>query len=469
MARKNKNVNPNSNDNKPKEKIDYLNREECIEKICNIVLNLSSKKANTSFAINGEWGCGKTFILDKIEERLEADNKNQFAIFHYNCWKQDYYEEPLVAIVSMMINEIEKDETVGKEALYYLKIAGSLLYSAFNKVVENKTGINIDKIADIVSSIDDGKEQKKKLIDSFDPYRPLNEALDLLTKAIEKIASEKTIVFVVDELDRCLPQYAIKVLERLHHITEDIDNFITIIAIDKNRLLQSVADAFGYDKNKESKESKNYRDSEKYLEKFIKHFIPLDAGICSLDIAEKYKTYLKMFDESLFCCKIKFEEYFGDLFYTIDMREQEQLMEKAELAHCMVADPSKSYDYTVMYMELLLLVIAYFYKSGIEGLHKEIKIPANTELKVFCSSFLKAEYSRGINFNRKEEKYIKNNFYSILEWYTIFLNHCDHRGIILENVDYVNEFARETNAVKEINMEENLKFLYHFYQELINL
>ena len=45
-----------------------------------------------------------------------------------------------------------------------------------------------------------------------------------LKSGLEEQSKDVTIVVVVDELDRCLPEYAIKVLERLHHIFGDTEN-----------------------------------------------------------------------------------------------------------------------------------------------------------------------------------------------------------------------------------------------------
>ena len=47
--------------------------------------------------------------------------------------------------------------------------------------------------------------------------------IDIIAKA-----KDKTIIFVVDELDRCLPEYSIKVLERLHHVFEKTSNIQVI-------------------------------------------------------------------------------------------------------------------------------------------------------------------------------------------------------------------------------------------------
>ena len=35
----------------------------------------------------------------------------RYILFHYNCWEYDYYEEPLVAIVASILDQI--DENLG--------------------------------------------------------------------------------------------------------------------------------------------------------------------------------------------------------------------------------------------------------------------------------------------------------------------------------------------------------------------
>ena len=50
------------------------------------------------------------------------------------------------------------------------------------------------------------------------------------------MAEDKPIIVVVDELDRCVPEYAVKVLERLHHLFENQPNIIVLLAYDGQKL-----------------------------------------------------------------------------------------------------------------------------------------------------------------------------------------------------------------------------------------
>lgn len=89
-------------------RIDLLDRGNFIENVIKVVHQLSENKKGCCFAIESEWGVGKTFVIEDVEEKLkemqsEETESDKYFVFHYNCWQHDYYEEPAVAINSAMI------------------------------------------------------------------------------------------------------------------------------------------------------------------------------------------------------------------------------------------------------------------------------------------------------------------------------------------------------------------------------
>jgi hypothetical protein len=56
-------------------------------------------------------------------------------------------------------------------------------------------------------------------------------------------------VLIVDELDRCLPSYAIKVLERIHHVFNELENVVVIIAMEKKQMSNSLHQIYGDETN----------------------------------------------------------------------------------------------------------------------------------------------------------------------------------------------------------------------------
>ena len=68
------------------DKLDILNRDEFVEQLVRLIENISDNKTSTCFAINGAWGCGKSFVLDMFEEELKPYSEKYFVV-RYNCWK----------------------------------------------------------------------------------------------------------------------------------------------------------------------------------------------------------------------------------------------------------------------------------------------------------------------------------------------------------------------------------------------
>lgn len=212
-------------------RIDLLNREKFVGNVIKVVNQLSDIKKGCCFAIEGGWGIGKTFVIEGIEEKLkviqsEETNNDRYFVFHYNCWQHDYYEEPAVAVISAMLTSIKEDEVLlNKEADNLVKAGYGFAKEKFKEIaglyVENRIGINLISWA---GDIDSKKQEAESDEWEFDRMFNFNQTIEKVRKKLQEIAEERTIVLFVDELDRCIPQYAIKVLERLHHIFYGLDN-----------------------------------------------------------------------------------------------------------------------------------------------------------------------------------------------------------------------------------------------------
>ena len=95
------------------EKVDLLNRDDFVTYVEKLIWQVSENKKGCCFAIEGSWGIGKTFVIEKLEERLKREQLEKtksdcYFVFHYNCWRYDYYEEPTIAIISAMLASMEK-------------------------------------------------------------------------------------------------------------------------------------------------------------------------------------------------------------------------------------------------------------------------------------------------------------------------------------------------------------------------
>lgn len=347
------------------EKEDILNRQPFIDKILSILDTLSKEKRGISFAIDGDWGSGKTFVLEQLEKQLEPVQSEETAddrylLFHYNCWQYDYYDEPAVAIISAMLEKAYSINysKLGEIAKASWNKAKKHLISIGNEFVKNKIGIDV---VELINDFQDELDEQALDNSSFDKWFSFKKTIDSTRETLQDIASEKTIVIVVDELDRCLPNYSIKVLERLHHIFDGIDNVILIFAIDVHQLQQTVKNIFG---------NEDDIAVDRYLRKFISFELKLDYGDIQDNVFEKYQDYFKLFSAIHFPDdEVNVKEIIINLFrYSIiDIRNQEKLIEQARTLHRMVCSEDNS-DYSILLFELIVSIFLY--------------LAADTELKV---------------------------------------------------------------------------------------
>lgn len=319
------------------EKKDVLNRNEFIEKLLDLIKVITETKKGCSFAIDGKWGSGKSFVLEKLQKKLEMEQSEEtefdkYFVVYYDCWKYDFYDEPIISIITSIMNVIEDKEKIFCKETKEKFI--NTLETIASEVVKNKYGINIQKMIESAKGTSEPAQ-------SYDKYYDFLKALKSVRKEIEMITENRSMVIIVDELDRCLPTYAIQVLERLHHIFEDLDNIILIIAMDKSQMAESLKTIYGTSLN-----------VDMYMRKFISFTLQLDNGSAS-GFLEKYEEYVNLFeitDED----KDIVEEFLTDVTYEIDIRTQEKIFEKVETMHRIIQE-EKAMDASVLLFEVLVL------------------------------------------------------------------------------------------------------------------
>ena len=268
-------------------KEDFIGRDEIISKITELVDIMPADK-NCCIALDGEWGSGKSFVMDRLKENFES-KENNFVVF-YDAWKNNFYSDPLIAILycifdtlqskvdikpkrtrkgykTITIKDCDKEKTkkivglvdkaikengskVSNEILNNLKdigSAGAVLYYAISLI----KGIIKQAKATILDN---------NLFAEFKSYQSLLEeakaTLNLITTGDTDKPSK--LIILVDEIDRCLPNEQLVILERLHHLF-DINNCAVIVALNKKAIVESYTKIYCNDK----------KTGEEYLRKFL--------------------------------------------------------------------------------------------------------------------------------------------------------------------------------------------------------
>lgn len=346
--------------------VDILDRQRLLDQLMDLFDALSSSESSCTFALNGKWGSGKTFVIERLEHYLKRwQDGSKYLVFHYNCWQYDYYEEPLIAIVSAMIDNISNyTHFFSKKSREKIKQVGRALKKIGVAFVEKKIDFNIGDLSAT------NKEN------NYDIYYDFKKAMDKTRKELLKLSQDQTLVIVVDELDRCLPNYAIKVLERLHHLFSNLQNTVLLLATDKDQLNQSVKYIFGEE-----------TDTNAFLKKFIDFEVALNIGNVNASFRKKFIDYVEHFDESAMEIWSGIDDYLATLFVGIDIRTQEHIIKRAQTIHQILFKDEKK-DYSYLCFELLLTILSkidnlpsdkapiyYLFRNGRYSLHIDPHLP----------------------------------------------------------------------------------------------
>lgn len=355
-----------------KEKIDYLNRDEIIEKVSEIIKTVNSDDCNRSFAIDGKWGIGKTFVVDMIDEKFA--NEKDYIVFKYNAWANDYYEEPLVAIITTMIDQLNNyyDNTFKGFTKSVIKnTRKSLIEIAKSLCKSVNIAFGLDKINQIGAEVQDCVKKVKNHVESqiidnkIDTYKPLKQILEKIRKSMSKL--KKNIVFVVDEIDRCLPDYAVKVLERTHHLFEEMKGSVTIYSMDKSQLSGLIKTYYG-----------DRFSIDSYMQKFIEFSLTLGEGELNEKCVDLFDDYLKNFTTNDDNEKKELVELFMLMSKDIDMRQRIRIINRLNLIHTLFV--KDKCHLSVCYYEIFYIIFFDYYKkdtSTFEGKYFSPKGGAN--------------------------------------------------------------------------------------------
>ena len=237
---------------------DKIGRKGIVDKLCNLLDNLT-KDDHFCVALDGVWGSGKSFVVNMTEEVL--DKRDEYIVVKYDAWENSFYDDPLIAILSCIIDtmqaKLSEIEGVGSA----LKQAGK---EALNDLARTNSKVGvfvgvIQSISRIIRKFNKPfeKDTSKSAVADFKSYQELlGEVKHNLSKIIQNdIDKQNKLVILVDELDRCLPDEQLKILERLHHLF-DLPNSAVIVAVNLESVAKNVNTMFGV-------------DGEEYLRKFF--------------------------------------------------------------------------------------------------------------------------------------------------------------------------------------------------------
>ena len=233
-------------------------------------------------ALDARWGEGKTWFVRHWQKHLENEDHN---VVYLDAFANDYLDDPFLVISSEITACLSKGDDANSAHINTFKekaaaayqallptlpkvlltlglnlISGGILgalaqqvYESGEKVIESATDGIGDKIKESIEAKIESHEADKNTLLAFKQE---------LTQLAEEL--DKPLVFIIDELDRCRPDFAIRLIERIKHFF-DIPKIVFVLVMDKAQFLKVICHNYGYDE----------KLGEEYLDKFVDFEIPL--------------------------------------------------------------------------------------------------------------------------------------------------------------------------------------------------
>lgn len=347
---------------------DALNRKDSGEALTEFVLSANEPVV---VCVDAPWGQGKTTFLRMWEQHLK---NNGVPTIYFNAWESDFSNDALISLIgeiSASISELSKagDESKAKEYLGKTKGIGiTLLKRSVPVVAKIATAGALDldsfteqALAGLAESI--AKEQLDKYEGSKRSIEQFRETLSKLANSITNPDNPKPLVFIIDELDRCRPNYAIEILEKAKHFF-NVNNIVFILGADKQQLGSSIKAVYGEGLNVDG-----------YLRRFMDFdFVlpPPEKGLFVNALFKRYSFYDYFSKKNTTNTRYEGDQalkMFSELFerYDLTLREQEHCCSLLSLSIRTTPENHRLYPLFLCFLIVLKVKLPDFYKELISG------------------------------------------------------------------------------------------------------
>jgi len=274
-------------------------------------------------ALNGEWGTGKTTFVRMWQGSLEQAN---YKTIYFNAWENDFENEPLTALLGELKKLVDDKNDTYRSLLKKGVIISKNILPALAKGVISKymdTGVTLDAIEKSIDAATDILDQEVQ--EYVNKKQGLVDFKHELEKYIKANNYGKPVVFIIDELDRCRPDYAVEVLEKVKHFFS-VQGIAFVLSIDKIQLGNSIQGYYG---------SHNI-NTEEYLRRFIdlEYRLPEPKIKAFCDYLYNYYQFNEFFDKGIRTQHAifsgegeRFRNFTSNLFekYSYTLRQQEKI------------------------------------------------------------------------------------------------------------------------------------------------
>lgn len=249
---------------------DLLGRVKIGKALSDVIENIDDPLV---VAVDGRWGTGKSYFLKRWAGAHRLQNNGKAVTVYFDAFSHDYLSDPLIALVSALSRrmpsaEESKLDRLKRVAFKFVKPATRVgLALATYGATEAFNGFGD-------AAVEAGRGEAEKAVDGFWRIEEGRQAaMDEFRAAIKSLTNSNKqenfvpLVIIIDELDRCRPDYALELLEIIKHFFS-VMHVHFVLGVNLKALENSIKVRYG-----------SGIDATAYLQKFLSLTISLPDHI----------------------------------------------------------------------------------------------------------------------------------------------------------------------------------------------
>ncbi|MDB6027650.1 MAG: hypothetical protein JWM68_3873, partial [Verrucomicrobiales bacterium] len=248
--------------------------------------NLKNCEPPYVFGLHGDWGSGKTSFLHQMYgfftgyspagKKLVPQITNTWGthwksserhiVVIFEAWRYQHEATPVVAL----LHEIRAQWSWYNKTFKWLGKIGEvatrgalLVFDEATRKIDNDTSIKVKPSSSGIQALGERWEA-----DHFENTLPTQKLREFLSEAIKVLSGDSRIIILIDDLDRCQPEAAYKLLEGIK-IYLNLPNCVFVLAMDQQQIQRAVATCMpgGRSGNDPDADATQLHQAAEYMEK----------------------------------------------------------------------------------------------------------------------------------------------------------------------------------------------------------
>lgn len=245
-----------------------------------LVSYIKNSVTPTTIAIQGDWGSGKTSLLNIVRNKLGEE----YLCVSFNTWQYSQFEMSESLAISFMthfLSELNAVLGVSENVESALETVRKVSLGIFKNVALYTAGkVGGEDIKELVQGTIDSVDSG---VQGEDVIETLKTQIDECIEELLEVNNYHKIVVFIDDLDRLNPVKAVELMEAIK-IFMDKEGCVYLLAVDTSVVKQGIVQKYGLDEEK----------SQAFFEKLIQ--LPFTMPVAYYDFASYVESIFPVED-----------------------------------------------------------------------------------------------------------------------------------------------------------------------------